>query len=174
MDFFKEIIYKKKRSATDIMTVLTAVFAALFLFRLILLQIYTGNSFLVTLMPVEFLVVAYAAYKVIAGTSLEYEYSVTNDTLDIDKIIARKKRKKVVSVSSKSFEYFAPVSQEHARAFNDSGIIKKIDVTSGNGVPQYFAVYYKNSEKTMLIFEPTAEIIENFQRYVPRSLNHTV
>lgn len=174
MDFFKETIYKKKRSATDIMTIIIAILGALLLLRLLTLQIYLQISLLITLLPLEYAGVIYGAYRIIIGTSVEYEYSVTNDTLDIDKIIARKSRKKILSVSSRSFEYFAPLSEEHKRAFEDSDISKKIDVISGNGAPLYFAVYYNNSEKTRLVFEPTAEMIENFSRYVPRSLNHTV
>ena len=58
--------------------------------------------------------------------------------------------------------------------YSDSGISKKINVTSNSGLTAYFAIYFNNSEKTCLIFEPTDEMIQNFARYVPRSLNHTV
>ena len=36
------------------------------------------------------------------GTSVEYEYIVTNDDLDIDKIIGRRKRKRLITVSLRS------------------------------------------------------------------------
>lgn len=43
--------------------------------------------------------VVWALVWLLQGTSVEYEYIVTNDDLDIDKIIGRRKRKRLITVS---------------------------------------------------------------------------
>ena len=35
-------------------------------------------------------------------------------------------------------------------------------------------IFFNNSQKVCLLFEPTMEMIENFAHYVPRTLNHTI
>ena len=42
------------------------------------------------------------------GLNVEYEYIVTNDDLDIDKITGKRKRKRLMSVDLKSVDEFAP------------------------------------------------------------------
>ncbi len=175
MDFFKEKIVKKKRNIADFMTIFIAVFAAILLIWVVTVQGAFGvPSFMITLIPIEIAAIVYGAYKLISTTSVEYEYSVTNDTLDIDKIVSRKKRSKVVSVSVKSFEYLAPFTVEHEKAYFDNTIAKRIDASSNTDVDACFAIYYNNSEKVCLLFEPTDEMLKNFERFVPRSLNHTI
>ena len=44
---------------------------------------------------------------IIQGTFVEYEYIVTNDDLDIDKIIGKRKRKRLITVSLRSVKEIA-------------------------------------------------------------------
>lgn len=173
MDFFNEWIVKKKRTAQDVMSVIITIMVALMFLYGILLQFMAAK--LRYLIPVEIALIVYLAYRIISSMNVEFEYFVLNGDLDIDKVISKKRRKKLVRIKLRDVEYFAPFEDEHIRVAEDSSIRKIIDASSSIDAPRlHFAIYYNNSEKVCLLFEPTDEMIENFSHYIPKSLNHTL
>ena len=63
----------------------------------------------VMVMPLILLVVcavAYGGYFLVTGMNVEYEYSVTNGELDVDKIIAKRKRKHMLTVRIADYHVF--------------------------------------------------------------------
>lgn len=173
MDFFNEWIVKKKRTAQDVMSVIITIMVALMFLYGILLQFMAAK--LRYFIPVEIALIIYLAYRIISSMNVEFEYFVLNGDLDIDKVIAKKRRKKLIRIKLRDVEYFAPFEDEHIKVAEDSSIRKIIDASSSIDAPRlYFAIYYNNSEKVCLLFEPTDEMIENFSHYIPRSLNHTL
>ena len=100
----------------------------------------------------------YCAYRLSRRYSVEYEYIVTNDELDVDRIIAKKERKRFLSVSARKFEIMAPAKgEEFYKALNDKSIVIKFDASLGEGSEnRYYAVFVnKKDDKMMLIFNPT-------------------
>lgn len=173
MDFFNEWIVKRRKTAQDYMSVAITVMVTCMVLYGIMLQFMAYK--LVYFIPVEIAVVLFIAYKIIASMNVEYEYSVTNGDIDVDRVISKKRRKRMVSVKLRNVEYFAPFEGEHIRVAEDTSIRRIIDASSSLDAPRlHFVIYYNNSEKTLLLFEPTDEMIENFSHYVPRSLNHTL
>ncbi|MEE1043164.1 MAG: DUF6106 family protein [Clostridia bacterium] len=173
MDFFNEWIVKKKKNIQDIMSIIIIFFTALLFLYLVLVQLGAGK--VVFLIPVEIALIAYVAYYLWSSLNVEFEYSVTNGDLDIDKIVAKKRRKKLVRIKLKDIEYFAPLDDNHINVAEDPSVDKVIDASSDIDSPKvYFAIYFNNSEKVCLLFEPTDKMIENFADYIPRSLNHTL
>ena len=173
MDFFNEWIVKKKKTAQDIMSTIIIFLTALLLLYLVLIQFSAGK--LIFLVPVEIALIIYVAYLLWSSLNVEYEYSVTNGDLDIDKIVAKKRRKKLVRVKIRDFEYFAPLDDKHIKVAEDPSVNRVIDASSDLDSPNvYFAIYFNNSEKVCLLFEPTDKMIENFADYIPRALNHTL
>ena len=173
MDFFNECIVRKKKTSQDIMSCVIIVFVVFMFLYLVLVQFSSGK--LVVLIPVEIAFIVYGAYILWSSLNVEFEYSVTNGDLDIDKIVAKKRRKKLLRVKLKDFEYFAPLNNEHMAVAEDKSVNTVIDASSNIDSPNvYFAIYFNNSEKVCLLFEPNEKMIENFARYIPRSLNHTL
>lgn len=173
MDFFNEWIVKKRKTAQDIMSVIITVMVAFMLLYGIFLQLLAKKF--AYLVPMEIAVVIYIMYRIISSMNVEFEYFATNGDLDIDKIVAQKRRKKLARIKLRDVEYFAPFEYEHIKVAEDPSIRKIIDASSSLDAPRlYFAIYYNNSEKICLLFEPTDEMIENFSHYIPRSLNHTL
>ena len=171
MDFFNEHIVKAHKRPLDYLIILGTFVAAYLLISIIL----TFRGFIESLMLLEIAGVIYGVYWVITSTSVEFEYSLTNDLFDVDKIIAKKRRKRVVSINARSFEYLAPVADKYADVFNDKSIVKRIDASSRKLTARHcFAIFYLNGEKTLLVFEPTDKMLEKFKTTVPRSLNFTM
>jgi len=166
MDNFNEWIVKRKRVMTDY-----ALIAAMVLGGVILMSFtgYLGSFAMIAIFGIGYLV-----FIGIKSTNLEFEYSVTNGELDIDKIIARSRRKRLISVHSSTFEYFAPLTTENKSMFEGDGALKKIDAFSSLESDNiYFAIYHKNNDKIRLAFEPTEKMIADFSRFVPRSAFHS-
>lgn len=173
MDFFSEHIIKRKKTTQDVMSVIITFMVAFMAFYLILVQFGAGK--LAVLIPIEIALVIFGVYMVISSLNVEYEYSVTNGELDIDKIIAKRKRKKFVRLNLKDVEYFALLDDKHIAVAEDPSVDCVMDASGSIDSPNvYFVIFFNNSQKVCLLFEPTKEMVENFANYIPRSLNHTI
>ncbi|HHX72350.1 MAG TPA: hypothetical protein GX701_05415 [Clostridiales bacterium] len=99
---------------------------------------------------------------------IEYEYIYTDGQLDVDKIIARERRKSVLTIDVTEFEVFAPVKPEYFGAFEKQEFQRRIDAsTSPLSKERWFAVYQGEGGKTLLIFEPNQTIIQAIRRQIP-------
>lgn len=164
--YFNEFIVKRKKSPLEWAGLCFITIACI---ALILLVFFFGQR-LMMLMPLLIIGICWGGYYLLTSLNIEYEYSVTNGDMDVDKIIAQRKRKRVLTCNAKDFLFFAPVSEQYAHAFQDSGLVKKYDVSS-NAHPEraYFIIANLDGEKTRIVFEPTERIIEHFKRFVPRT-----
>ena len=109
----------------------------------------------------------YFAYK---QFEVEYEYILTNDELDVDKIIARERRKSVLSVSVRNFEIFAPVKDEYKKQMEDPAITQKFDASSSvKSTKRWFAVFDYEEKRTLLVFEPGKKMRASIRLMAPRA-----
>ena len=115
--------------------------------------------------------IIYLGYRLIVARNVEFEYIVTNGELDIDKIIAQRKRKRIFSASCKEFDILSPVK---SNSFSQSvqSIKCRIDASSSIDSPgAYFATLNYKGNRTLLIFEPDEKILNNFKIFIPRKIN---
>ena len=103
---------------------------------------------------------------------VEYEYAVTNDELDIDKIISRERRKSIVSINIKTIEILAPATGEHAAKMKNKSIRRTLDCSSGiNDSRRWFAIFDDPKEgKTLLLFDPPKKMRDAVRTFIPRSV----
>lgn len=165
MDLFNEYIIERKKSYKEYIKIVGMILGTLVLiFAAISFSRYLQSFFLLLVAGIIYLL-----YIGVTSMSVEFEYSVTNGDVDIDKIVARRKRTRIVSVHSRTFEYFAPLISENMNVYNDQSITKRIDATSNTGNDKvYFAIYYKNQDKICLTFEPTEKMLDDFSRNVSK------
>lgn len=164
MDFFNEHIVKKKKDAKDWLFTAAILLLgwALFLLSVMFIK-YTANFIILIVAAI-----IYGEYYFITGLSTEYEYVVINGEMDVDKISAKRSRKRLLSVNSKDFEYFAPLTNEHKNQITPNH--KIVDVSSSLKADNlYFALYFKNNQKICLVFEPTDKMIEEFSKFVAKT-----
>lgn len=166
-DSFSERIVTKKKSATDKLMIL-GVFAIGFgaIYTILMNMEKVVNFFIFLIAAVLF-----AMYHALNQFNIEYEYAITNGEIDIDKIISRSRRKRIISVDSRDFEYFAPLNSETKNVYNANDYAKKIDVfSSPDAKGIYFAYFIKNGQKTRLAFQPSEKMIEDIKMRMPRSM----
>jgi hypothetical protein len=104
--------------------------------------------------------------------NVEYEYLLTNEILDIDKIISKNKRKRIISVNLKNIEIMAPARKKYAREYNNSYVQNKIYTGNLKSPDVYFIIV--RQEKiglTRVVFEPNKEIVAAAKTMSPRKVN---
>lgn len=115
----------------------------------------------------------FGAWWVAKKLCVEYEYIVTNDELDVDRIVAKNSRKRLLTVSVKKFEEFGVADDDIILKKKDSSIKVFLDASIGKGsLNRYYAIFYnKKGEKMLLVFNPTGKMIDSFKIYNPRVIN---
>lgn len=100
-------------------------------------------------------------------TGLEYEYLYYAGDIDIDKIMGRQKRKRVLSTDIKNMEVLAPTGSVELQRYQD---LKVIDCSSNTGNHTYEMVVMKKGQKVRVKFEPKEEIIDGMRMYDSRKV----
>ncbi|NLK97704.1 MAG: hypothetical protein GX272_06450 [Epulopiscium sp.] len=162
-DIFKEQLVAKKRTSKDGMITALIILAAI-------VVALAAFAFIPQVFVFVVAIAAYGAYWLIQRQNIEYEYSFTNGELDIDQIINKSSRKRVVSVSVKEFDVMAHVEdKDHAHEL--TGFEKTLDFSSGEiKANTYAAIFVHNNQKVKMIFEPNEEILKGIFHLIPRKL----
>ena len=162
-DLYTEHIVKRKTPMVDqakkvvlIALVITAAFIGLFMVPVVLIVA---------------IALAVVCYFLIPRWDLEYEYLYVNGELDVDKIMARSKRKKVASFKLSSLEILAPVASHHMDSYHHNQKIKTLDYSSMDPSHKIYAmVITQDSEMKKVLFEPNQVILDDIKRIAPRKV----
>ena len=112
---------------------------------------------------------AFFGFRAAIFHNWEYEYIVTDGTVDIDKIIAKQKRKRMVSFNSRECLIIAPVNR--GTRFNEYKSLPTSSYVARDDHPNnYFAVFERVGARTVVIFQPSEDMVEAFARYNPRNV----
>jgi cephalosporin hydroxylase len=160
MDLFFEKIVSKKKSVIDIIIAVIILVSAIILV-LVMAILLRGFGLAIGIG------IIYGAYYLLSSLNIEFEYTMTNGDLDIDKIISQRKRKKLFSGNSRDFEIIAKLSSgKYGSQYQ--AIMNKIDAThSMKSENVYFIVARNNNLKCILFFEPDDRMILSFRQYNP-------
>lgn len=161
MDVFCEYIVKVKKNPVELTISALGIILAVILLGFSLFFLFTPFSSFVLLIDAG---VVYGAYILITHFNVEYEYILTNGDIDIDKIIAKRKRKRVLSFSTKEFEIVAPYKQ-------GENYTNVLDLGTRNYENAYYAVFSKDGQKKTLVFNPPQKMIEAMRTYSPRTVH---
>ncbi|MCI5801403.1 MAG: hypothetical protein SOX72_04525 [Oscillospiraceae bacterium] len=112
--------------------------------------------------------VVYGAWYLFTGFSVEFEYSITNGEMDVDKIIAQRKRKRLISVKCKDFETFGRYKpEEHA---NRSYQTKVLAYDSSTDDVWYCTFHSTAGGNTLLVFNATEKMLNAMKTTMPKPL----
>ncbi len=91
------------------------------------------------------------------STCVEYEYIVTNDDLDIDKIIGKRKRKRLITVNLKTVTELAPY-------LNETNVPADVTVVAHDGAGEdlwYLLAQTDSYGQLLVLFSPNETTREN-------------
>ncbi len=160
MDTYIEYMVKRKKSTADIVTAV--------MFVLIGMGLIYFASFSVYISPVImlFLVagIIYGTYKFVVRINMEYEYTVTNYELDVEKIINKRTRKRVDSVNLRLIEDFGLCNSPNEMKYLEDKEYKKLIACESVKEGYAFIAYTKEDRKKVLFFTPNQEIIDHIRK----------
>ncbi len=169
MDIFIEEMVKKKKDTTDYCKIYgVMLLAALLVFVIIcfIMPLFPVFSSLIFLLAAG---VVYGAYYLITSTNIEFEYSLVNTEIDIDKIINKKRRKRIATASIRGLDAMGTKNNPEFNTYLNNSVISKIyaciDKFSDN---LFFIVYNQGDKKIMLVFNPSQKIVKQIVKYNPR------
>lgn len=166
MDLFCEQIVKKNKTTIDIIKLVLIFFATIIVATAVFLLSSNYLAPIIGIILAGFVI--YIGFFFISSTNCEFEYIVTNGEIDIDKIIAGRKRKRLASTSVKSFSAFGKLD-ENTPKFNGT-IIKACDNISGN---LYYAEFkHKKHGNVRLIFSPNEKTLNHIKPFIPRRITN--
>lgn len=165
MDTFIEKIVARKKTGQDHLIVAGIIIGAI-----VAIVVVSSIPVVNSLGPALWLIIGYLAYYLIKSRNIEFEYAVTNGDLDIDKIVAQRKRKRIFSGTAKDFEIVAKVKgDKYTNEYKN--IAKKIEAVSNMDSPNvYFVVTAFKGERTIVFFEPDNRMLSNFKIFIPRKI----
>ena len=160
-ELFKEHLVKKEPTAKDTLLkfgsiILTILFLA-------------AGLLLHPIFLIPGIVLGIVAYVVILpNTDLEYEYLLVNHSLDIDKVMAKSKRKKLKSYDLSGADIIAPLNSSRMDYYNSNTNMKVLDFSSGNPEHKRFAfVIRDDGAATKVIFEPDEAMATTLRQSMP-------
>ena len=111
--------------------------------------------------------ILFGAYKLYSMLSVEYEYIITNSTMDIDKIIAKSSRKRVVS-----FDLSAVLRIEKYTGHLSPDIAKNCFFACNADDANAYVLLYKSEGKPQqaFVFAPDEKMITGMKNFLPRHI----
>ena len=170
-DIFVEYMVKKKIGPKDILICLGAsVLGAVLLF--------VGLMLTPILPMIPFLVlcgVIYGLYWVISSRSVEFEYSITNGDIAVDKITNRRSRKRLTSFDAKAIEEMGKYT-ENAQKLRGKRVDKTFFATETDEAKDAWYVIAKSRKTglTLLVFSPVERCIDAIKPFMDRRLKFEI
>lgn len=160
MDHYNEQLVKKETEALDVVKR-----ALIILVTALLSVLCVFGAFAFNFLPLVVLIfgIFYSSWYLISATAVEYEYIVTNNDMDIDKIVGRRKRKRLITVRLNTVSEWGEYTE--GKKTDADATVAASDAT-GIGV-WYLVAKHEKYGKVMVLFTPTEETAVNINHGVP-------
>ena len=176
-DIYMEFMVKKKLDAIGMLKIFGLYVAATLLSFILILITFAMPEIGQYLGQFIFALVIGAyigAWWLSNYVAVEYEYIYTNGELDVDRIVARRTRKRMLTVSINNFDQMGKAEgPDFERAYKDPNIRVRLNAAGATAHFQdYYAVFNnKDGQRMILIFTPTTKMLEEMKRSNPFKIN---
>ena len=177
MDIFIEYMIKKQRDVKDNLvvagTVVLALILTVVLFVLMMAMVSSGVNIASSIGLLLIAGVWYGAYILKNSRSIEYEYILTNNYFDVDKIMAKKGRKRLLSIDFSEASTVANIKDnDHNHAYkNNNGAGKVMDLTGNKLIGDvYYIDTQVEGERKLILFQPTSKMLDSIRKSNPRNV----
>lgn len=158
MDFYEQII-KHKKSRKDYFMILLTVFAGLAFLVL-------ASALIPAFLPLWIFIPCWFGYFAISGRCLEYEYSITNHVIDIDRIAGKRRRRKMIVIDLKEIIGHGTPGDEPYRAAVKKGL-RVLDFSSGaDETGKYYLIVPRPKATYIVIMEPNETMLACMNVYL--------
>ena len=168
MDTFFEQIVAIRKTEKTLFAVIGIWLLAVLLAAFILLL---GLSFSPAIALLLVCGIFYGTYKLTGRFSIEYEYIITNGTMDVDKIVSKSSRKRVLSFELQTVSRLEKFQSAQLNSINS----KDLTVACNLNDPDAYLMVAENEGKgsVFLVFAPDERIRGAIVKFIPKFLaNH--
>ncbi len=159
MSDFIEYIVEKRRTFADIFKGAVAVIVGFILVAvLVLLRI---SPTVTTLLVAG---VVYVAYKISTSSNIEYEYIFTNNEMDVDRIVNKKSRKRLITINIRRVDEFEKCDGHRENRYANDGNIKVINACRDKSEGCYYMTFTDDGGRGILFFTPNEKIEEYIRK----------
>lgn len=163
MDHYNEQLVRKLSEPKDMAIRVLIIFLTLVV---IFISIAAALSFMFPLIIIVAVGACYLAYLLMGNTFIEYEYIVTNNDLDIDKISGKRKRKRLITVKLNTVRDWGEYTGREQ--VNVDATVMASDA-SGYGA-WYLVAEHEKYGMVLVLFTPTEQTLSNINFGVPRAV----
>ena len=163
MDTFVEQIVAIKKNFKTYIGYAVISLAAILLIAVAFFVPYIG--------VIAIFLVGYGAFKLYAMLNIEYEYIITNSTMDIDKIISKSSRKRITSFDLSSVQRI-----EKFTGVLPADVTKDCFFACNTNDENAYIVYYKQETKPQktFVFAPNEKMIAGMKNFLPRHISENL
>ena len=157
--FFEQIISIKKTGKT--VAALIGIWLAAFVVCFLLF--FTGFFGVLTFLLIAGVI--YGAFKLSCLLNVEYEYIVTNGTMDIDKIINKSSRKRLISFELQTVSRIEKYNPSLLNSVNSKDVLIACNKDDANAYLMVSSTEGKNTN--YLVFAPDERLRSAVVKFVP-------
>ena len=167
MDNFAEQLVKKEQTSSDAMKKAMIYSLGILLTITLLMLVFFSNGIVSFIIVVLAAGTAYGMRSLAMRLNIEYEYTVTNGELDIDKIIAQSKRTRLITVYTRRLTAFGKYSEDIPESEELTVVLASDNIASH----EYYADANHNEHgKVRIIFSPDTKMLSIINIYLPSKL----
>jgi hypothetical protein len=168
--FIEYMVVRRKTLKTVLLKALIALGLITLILALFVLSFSLGDfAFIVMVLVV---IAAYSAYFLFTSMNLEFEYSITNGEMDVDKIIAQRKRRRLASVKIRDVEAFGKYKpDEHADKTYENKIFA-CDCPRNPDLWYLVARTPQKQGKLFLVFNANEKMLDAIKKFLPKPILH--
>lgn len=178
--FFEQIIRKRPSVAQKIVQVLFLIASvvlvlSLFIWAFTWVAYGALGSLISSACVLAGFGVAFLAFWYAKRMYVEYEYSITNGDFDIDRIVAKSKRERVISTSCADFQEFGVYDEKTKERISHREFDSKVIAANVGDDGLYYAVVtHKKAGTVLLVIEPNERILSALKKFLPRTVQSNV
>ncbi len=167
--FLEEIVKKNRRGVDEVLYYASWVLmigSALLGFMSLQMMMYSFGPG--TIIPtVLFLGIAVALWFQHDKFRTEYEYTFTNGSLDFAMVFNNKKRKSLGSLNVAKVDAFGRVQSGSFRRHTSGNDVKHLRWFLNRDAELYYLAFSKEGKKSVIVFEPSEEMVDYIKHYLP-------
>lgn len=170
MDNYSEQLVTKKRTGGDTAKIVLTLLGSMLLGSAVIY--FALISVFWVLIIGGMLIIGFGAW-IAAGFGVEYEYIITNNEMDIDKILGKRKRKRMITVDLSKATAFEPYTGQDNDQDKEADVI--VHASTGTEEDAYSLVCeHQDYGKVRIIFNPNERTRDSITQELPRLLKQKV
>lgn len=144
--------------------------------------VLTAVSLFITLFIFPMLGVAalfgvfWGGFRLITNSDCEYEYIVTNGEIDVDKIIAQRKRVRLITAKASTFEAFGEYNESTPDTDSDVTVVNAAGINESKAEAKTYYADFKHSAagNVRLIFTPEERVVNAITPFLSSQLKYNM